>query len=248
MEHTPVVEIKNLYHRYEYDYVLKNINIQIHKGDFLALIGPNGSGKSTLIKLILGLLKVQEGEIFLYGKPLEYFRQREQIGYVSQKANSFHSGFPATVFEVVRSGLTKKTGLFRFFPKNTKELVMNALETVEMEKFADRNISELSGGQQQRIFIARAIVGNPDLLILDEPTVGVDVKHVMQFYDLLERLNRERNMTLVLVTHDIGTVVNRVSHIACLNRTLHFHGSVADFNKLGKKEITSLFGHGVEIP
>lgn len=125
---------------------------------------------------------------------------------------------------------------------------MNALETVEMEKFADRNISELSGGQQQRIFIARAIVGNPDLLILDEPTVGVDVKHVMQFYDLLERLNRERNMTLVLVTHDIGTVVNRVSHIACLNRTLHFHGSVADFNKLGKKEITSLFGHGVEIP
>jgi len=231
---TPIIEIKNVTYHYEHSTVLENINLQVQRGDFLAIVGPNGSGKTTLLKLILGLLKKQQGDIYLYGKPLESFGHWEKIGFVSQKANSFNSGFPATVFEVVRSGLTKKTGLFHFFPKNTRENVTEALKAVEMDSFIDRNIGELSGGQQQRVFIARAIVANPELLILDEPTVGVDAKRVTQFYQLLQMLNHTRNMTLIIVSHDIEIISDKVSHVAYLNKTLDFHGRSREFAVLDK--------------
>ncbi|WP_033828400.1 metal ABC transporter ATP-binding protein [Bacillus andreraoultii] len=243
MNDTPIIEIKNLNYHYDQESVLERIHIRVEKGDFLAIVGPNGSGKSTLLKLILGILKKQDGEIFLYGKPLETFKQREKIGFVSQKANSFNTGFPATVYEVVRSGLTKKTGLFHFFPKDIKESVVRALETVEMANYMDRNIGELSGGQQQRVFIARAIVSNPEVLILDEPTVGIDVKRVAQFYQLLERLNKERNMTLILVTHDVGVISEKVSHIVCLNKEVYFHGTTNEFEKLDNHTLSLFYSH-----
>lgn len=247
MATTPIIELKNIRYRYEHEIVLDKINLQVRQGDFLAIVGPNGSGKSTLLKLILRLLKKQEGEIYLYGEPLQNFNHWEKIGFVSQKANSFNSGFPATVYEVVRSGLTKKTGLFHLFPKDAKEKVMNALHAVEMDQYVNRNIGELSGGQQQRVFIARAIVSNPEILILDEPTVGVDAKRVAQFYDLLERLNQERNMTLIIVTHDVGIISDKVSHVACLNKTLYFHGKSHEFEKLDKHALSLFYGHDVNI-
>ncbi|MCU9592995.1 metal ABC transporter ATP-binding protein [Caldibacillus thermolactis] len=237
----PIIEIKNLYYRYANEDVLKNINLTIHKGEFLAILGPNGSGKSTLIKLMLKLLKKQKGEILLYGTPIEKYQAWEKIGFVPQKANAFNSGFPATVYEVVRSGLTKKTGMFRFFPKDVKQRVQEVLQAVDMEDLIHRNIGELSGGQQQRVFIARALIGEPDIIILDEPTVGIDRKRVDTFVHLLERLSKEKNITLVMVTHDLGTILDKASHIAWLNRTLHFHGPVQDFQNLDQTTIKSFY-------
>jgi zinc transport system ATP-binding protein len=247
MRSTSIIDIKNLFYRYEKDIVLENINLSIPEGCFLAIVGPNGSGKSTLLKLLLGLLKIQKGEIFLFGQEMNKFKDWQKIGYVSQKANSFNSGFPATVFEVVLSGLTKKLGMFKFFKKEHSIKVMEALKSVGMEMFHDRNIGELSGGQQQRVFIARALVSEPKLLILDEPTVGVDAENVDAFYQMLGDLNVNHRITLLLVTHDIGTISDKVSHVACLNKRLHFHGETKEFDKLRSEGISALYGHDVHL-
>jgi len=240
-----IIEIKDVSFQYEHTQVLKDISFAVQEGDFLALLGPNGSGKSTLLKLILGLLKPMQGEILLFGKPASSFKQRELIGYVSQKSNSFNSSFPATVKEVVQSGLTKKTGLFKRLPNNTDELVLEALKQVGMEQFINRNIGQLSGGQQQRVFIARALVANPKVLILDEPTVGIDHENVQAFYNLLAKLNKENNITLILVTHDVDTVSNKISHVACLNHTIHFHGYKDDFDEISQEMRDAWYGHSV---
>ncbi|CAH2715418.1 Vitamin B12 import ATP-binding protein BtuD [Neobacillus rhizosphaerae] len=242
-----IIEIKQLTYRYEKDTVLENINMTIPYGSFLAIVGPNGSGKSTLLKLILGLLKLQKGQILLFGQEITKFKDWQEVGYVSQKANSFNTGFPATVFEVVASGLTKKLGLFTFFKKEHAIKVNEALDAVGMKGYSNRNIGELSGGQQQRIFIARALVSEPRLLILDEPTVGVDAENVNSFYQMLGELNKSRNIALLLVTHDIGTISDRVSHVACLNKHLHFHGETKEFEQLRTEGVSEFYGHDVHL-
>ncbi|CAM4132263.1 zinc ABC transporter ATP-binding protein [Bacillus manliponensis] len=240
-----ILEIEDLTFRYEDRNVLEHINLQVPNGAFLGLVGPNGSGKSTLLKCILGILKPKEGNIRLFGIDSKKFKDWNKVGYVSQKANSFNSGFPATVFEVVSMGLVSKKGLFRFLTKADKEKVKEAIANVGMSDFIDRNIGELSGGQQQRVFIARALVSNPQLLILDEPTVGIDVKNVESFYDMLEHLNKHLGITLILVTHDMGAVTEKVTHVACLNQHLHFHGNVEAFQELEDAEMSLLYGHHV---
>ncbi|ALC89918.1 hypothetical protein AM500_09105 [Bacillus sp. FJAT-18017] len=245
MANVPAVEITGLSFQYEREKVLEDINLSVPKGAFLGIVGPNGSGKSTLLKLILGLLKTQTGEIKLFGEPIGIFKSWEKIGYVSQKANSFNTGFPATVQEVVSSGLTRKIGLFRFMKATEKEKVREALESVGMAEFADKNIGELSGGQQQRVFIARALVSEPELLILDEPTVGVDQKQEGIFYSMLESLNKKAGITLLLVTHDIGTVSQAVTHVACLNKHLHFHGQASEFENMAQNGLSELYGYDV---
>ncbi|HEY4623520.1 MAG TPA: metal ABC transporter ATP-binding protein [Solibacillus sp.] len=241
----PLIELKDVSFQYEYTQVLKNISLRVDEGDFLALIGQNGSGKSTLLKLILGLLKPMSGDIKLFGEPANQFKHREWIGYVSQKSNAFNSGFPATVEEVVKSGLSQKVGLFKRYPKDTDILVKSALKDVGMEQFMKRNIGQLSGGQQQRVFIARALIADPKLLILDEPTVGIDRENVQAFYDMLAHLNEHHKMTMILVTHDVDTVSDRVSHVACLNQTIHFHGYKNDFDTISEEQIKSWNGHSV---
>lgn len=247
MHRQPIVQIQHVSYRYEKENVLEDINLLINKGDFLGIVGPNGSGKSTLLKLILGLIKPQSGDIQLFGKEIQRFKDWQKIGYVSQKANSFNTGFPATIYEVVASGLTKKLGLFRYLKKQDHEKVVEAIQIVGMESFMKHNIGELSGGQQQRVFIARALVSEPQLLILDEPTVGVDAKNVFSFYQLLEDLNQKQGITLLLVTHDIGTITDKVTHVACLNNNLHFHGKTKEFEELKLGEMTEFYGHDVHV-
>jgi zinc transport system ATP-binding protein len=242
-----IIEVKKLTYRYEKDVVLENINLTVPNGSFLAIVGPNGSGKSTLLKLLLGLLKPQKGEILIFGQEINKFKDWQKIGYVSQKANSFNTGFPATVFEVVASGLTKKLGMFKLFKNEHSQRVLDALDAVGMKQFSKRNIGELSGGQQQRIFIARALVSEPSLLILDEPTVGVDAENVNTFYRMLEDLNKNRDITLLLVTHDIGTISDKVSHVACLNKHLHFHGETTEFEQLRADDMSKVYGHDVHF-
>ncbi|PNZ66704.1 metal ABC transporter ATP-binding protein [Staphylococcus croceilyticus] len=243
----PVFELKNIDYFFDNKQVLENINIKINKGDFLAIVGPNGAGKSTLLKVILGLLPLQNGEIFIDGKSYKKNIQSAlKISYVSQKANAFRAGFPASVHEVVLSGLTKTKKLFQRFNKVDEKLVEDVLRRLNIHHLIDKNIAELSGGQQQRILIARALISNPSVLILDEPTNGIDAKHVSEFYETLERLKHE-GITIILVTHDIGVVADTATKVACLNKHLHFHGSTEEFKSLDEVEISKIYGHPVKF-
>ncbi|GGG84417.1 metal ABC transporter ATP-binding protein [Staphylococcus pragensis] len=243
----PVFELKNIDYFFDNKQVLENINIKINKGDFLAIVGPNGAGKSTLLKIILGLLPLQNGEIYIDGKSYKKNTQSAlKISYVSQKANAFRAGFPASVREVVLSGLAKTKKLFQRFNKEDEKLVEDVLRRLNIHHLIDKNIAELSGGQQQRILIARALISNPSVLILDEPTNGIDAKHVSEFYETLERLKHE-GITIILVTHDIGVVADTATKVACLNKHLHFHGSTEEFKSLDEVEISKIYGHPVKF-
>lgn len=246
----PIFELNDISYTYkdkmETTPALKNINLKIDTGDFVALVGPNGSGKTTLIKLILGVIKPQKGEILINGKSLKSFNAWQEVGYVSQKSNSFSKGFPATVSEVVLSGLTKEKGLFKRFNKYDRKKLDDVLELLNIKDLKDKNISLLSGGQTQRIFIARSLINNPSILVLDEPTAGIDAKHVKEFYEVLLRL-KERNVTILLVTHDIGVVVDHADEVACLNEHLHFHGTNHEFKNLGEAELSKIYGFPLQL-
>src|SRR5699024_7122785 len=183
----------------------------------------------------------------LFGQPIEKFKDWHKIGYVSQKSNAFNRGFPATVFEVVSMGLTTKIGYFKFFKQKHKEKVKHALKQVDMLEYMHQNIGDLSGGQQQRVFIARALVSNPEFLILDEPTVGIDQKNIKIFYELLHDLHRNKGITLLLVTHDVGTMTQHVDQVCCLNKKLHFHGDTDKYNALTDTELSNLYSHPVNL-
>ncbi len=221
----PVVELEDVCFGYDGEKVLAEVSLHIRRGDFLGIIGPNGSGKTTLLRIMLGLLRSECGSVRLFGEDVRTFHDWHRIGYVPQKAVAFESRFPANVFEVVMSGRTGRAGLARPFGARDRDAGLRALETVGMAGYRDRLIGRLSAGQQQRVFIARALASSPDLLVLDEPTVGVDLDAQEQFYGLLRRLNRDLGTTLVLVSHDIAVIAQEVTQLACLNRTLVFHGS-----------------------
>lgn len=228
-EQKPLIVVENISFHLKGVPILKDVSFNISPGDFLALIGPNGSGKTTLIRIILGLLKPSAGRVLIMGEPVGQFRQWQRIGYVPQKATQFDSYFPASVKEVVAMGLLSLKKFPRFITSKDEEAIVQALEAVDMQELKNRRIGELSGGQQQRVFIARAIVNGPDILILDEPTTGVDAETQTRFYDMLAALNRSRNLTIVLITHDFGILTKHVSKVACLNQRLFFHGTHAEF-------------------
>lgn len=247
-ETVPVIEINQLSFQYAlHKPVLEDIQLSMHQGEFLGLVGPNGSGKSTLIKLILGLLSPNQGEIKLFGQPAHQFSDWSKIGYVSQKANSFNSSFPATVFEVVSTGLYGQMGLFKWLGKREKKRIFETLELVGLADCAQQNIGKLSGGQQQRTFIARALVSRPKLLILDEPTVGVDQESVNRFFDLIEYLHQHEGLSILLVSHDIGVITTKVDTIACLNRKLFFHGNTEEFTRQRRSILAQAYGHDITL-
>ncbi len=236
-----VLQVKNLHYQYEKGLVLEKINFDLQCGDFLGIVGENGSGKSTLLKLILQLLPMQTGEIALFDQKLKQFSDWEKVGFVSQKANAFNSGFPATVEEVVCCGLVKQG--FKLFPgKERKRKCAEALSLVDMEAYAQKNIGELSGGQQQRVFIARALINQPSILFLDEPTVGVDEAHVHSFYELLKKLNQEQQITIVLVTHDMEQISSYANRMLVLARTVSFFGSASEYSKIKSRRLHEIFG------
>lgn len=243
----PIISMNNVSYAYENKAALTNINFAIPHGAFMGLVGPNGGGKTTLIKLLLGIIKPDSGTISLFQEPIGKFKSWNRIGFVSQKSNSFNKGFPATVFEVVSMGLTAKIGYFKFLKKHHKAKILQAIDQVGLNDFTHQNIGNLSGGQQQRVFIARSLVNDPDLLILDEPTVGVDNENVQRFYDLLHQLKNQRNITLLLVTHDTGMITEHATDIVCLNKTLHFHGGPEEYTSLTDRDISQFYGHPVTI-
>jgi len=226
-----IIEVENISFSYDNVEVLKNITLSIHQGDYVSLIGPNGGGKTTLLKIMLGLIKPQSGQIKLFGKKIQDFKDWSKLGYVPQKAINFDPLFPVTVREVVSMGRYGKKGLLNWLRKTDQQIINTALKQVEMDQHADRLIGNLSSGQQQRVFIARALAGEPEVIFLDEPTVGVDVKTQEEFYSLLTNLNNKLNITLILVSHDVDVVSHKVTELACLNQTLVYHGEPKKFMK-----------------
>jgi len=206
--------------------VVEDISLRIDPGEYVAVVGPNGSGKSTLMKLMLGLVRPDEGVARLFGEPAHEFDDGARIGYVAQHASAAKE-MPITVREVVKMGRFPHVGFGRLSADDW-EIVDRALETVGMSAFADRRVTQLSGGQRQRAFIARALASEADLLVLDEPTVGVDAESVEAFYDLLESLN-ERGITILLIEHDLSAVTEHAERVVCLNREVYFDGPTAEF-------------------
>lgn len=213
-----IIKIRNLNFSYDKQVVLEDINLEYSSDEFLAIIGPNGGGKSTLLKLILGLLKPQSGEIKLFGK--EPSEVSKFIGYVPQNFLSNQS-FPMMVLEVVLMGLIDKK-IFGFYSKDEKALALSALEKVGMREFANARIGELSGGQRQRVYIARALCANAKVLILDEPTASIDTKGQAEIYEILKGINAN-GAGVVLVSHDLNIVLNYATKIAYVSKNLHIH-------------------------
>lgn len=244
VDHTKnIIEAQDVSFSYGETPVLKNITLSIHQGDYLGIIGPNGAGKSTLLKVMLGLLKPTSGKIKLFGNEHISLKERSRLGYVPQKAINFDALFPATVFEVVAMGRYGKKGLLKRLNKDDWSIVERSLKQVEMWMYKDRLIGDLSSGQQQRVFIARALAGEPEIIFLDEPTVGVDVKTQEQFYALLKKLNQEMNITLILISHDIDVVAEEATELACINQTLIYHGAPDEFIK--GDYLKKLYGHNI---
>ena len=218
-----IVEIDRLSYAYSGNLVLDNISFTIDEGDILGIIGPNGAGKTTLFSCMLGLLDDYTGTIEILGEDIKKKNSKvfKSVGYIPQK-KTIEQNFPATVEEIVSLGITT-TG------KASKEKIALALETAGLLVQKDRRVGELSGGQQQRVLIAKAMVNNPKLLILDEPVTGIDLEMQSKFYSLLQRLNRENNITIIWASHDLDAVNRFATSVACINRSMFFHGKTYEF-------------------
>lgn len=224
------IEINNLSFAYGKTPVLSNVNLEIEENDFVAIIGPNGGGKSTLMRLIVGLLKPQSGEVRLFGEKVP--SNKVAVGYVPQNTNK-NIEFPITVGECVALG---KIGLS---PKS--EEVAAALAKVHMEGYLDRRLGELSGGERQRVLIARSLVCNPRILFLDEPSNNIDAAGQENLYNMLAEFSA--SMTIVVVTHDLMALSNRVKSIVCVNKNVHYH----EGSSLTREMITDAYGCEVDL-
>jgi zinc transport system ATP-binding protein len=215
-----VVEINNLTVEYPGVRALDNVSFSIEQNDFLGIIGPNGAGKSTLFSCMLGLYTQYSGSIHFFGQNIQDSKKYlRDVGYVSQKP-VFEKNFPVTVREVVRMGLKQKS--------NEKK-VDKVLQDVWIHELGHKRIGELSGGQQQRVFIAKALVGDPKILILDEPVTGIDTQSTELFYGILRELNKTQNITIIWASHDLDAVNKLANKVACLDKTLFFHGISHEF-------------------
>ncbi len=215
----PIISLKNVAVHYDETTALEDVSLDIYPDDFLGIIGPNGGGKTTLVKAILGAVS-HSGEVEY--SPTLFERGHRLIGYMPQQSE-FDRDFPISVIEVVMSGLQAEKGLFSRYTAADRKRAMDLLKTAGIEAIAERQISEISGGQMQRALLCRAVILEPKLLILDEPTNFVDNQFENELYTLLRHLNER--MAIVMVSHDLGTITSVVKSIVCVNRTVHRHDS-----------------------
>lgn len=244
MNNNTIIEIKDVSVGYNPNSpILKGVNLNVYQNDFLGIIGPNGGGKTTLLKTILGLLKPFSGDIIYKRGSVRV--DKMNIGYLPQM-NQIDKKFPISVFDVILSGLTAKKKLFNYYSHEQKVQARNIAERMGLKDLLDRPIGNLSGGQLQRTLLGRAIVDNPDLLILDEPNSYVDKRFETDFYKILEEINAQT--AIILVSHDVGTVISLVKNIACVNEGLHYHSGSNVSSEWLEKTYTScpieIIGHG----
>jgi len=239
----PVLAASNVGFAYDDTEVLHDVTFDLRPGEFVALVGPNGSGKSTLVRILLGLLQPLGGRTLLFGAPPTALRERSRVGYVPQRATAT-SDLPATVEEVVRVGRARRGRWWRPLRSADHNAVDHALTSVALDDLRRRRIGDLSGGQQQRVLIAKALAGEPDLLVLDEPIAGVDAESQRLFRDSLVHLVKEHSAAVLLVSHELGAVADDLDRVVVLNRTVVFDGPGADLVATG----VSLGVHREDLP
>jgi zinc transport system ATP-binding protein len=224
-----VISVRDLNFQYNSMEVLSSLSFNVGKGDYLGLVGPNGSGKTTLIRLILGFVEPTKGSISLFGSSPSRFSEWQKVGYLPQRIIDFNPRFPATVREVVGLGLLSCKKFPKRIDKTDNARIDKALEILDIGDLGRELIGRLSGGQQQRVFLARAIVGDPELLILDEPTTALDPDARENFFTDLKTFNRDMGVTIVMITHDMGTIGSYASKMLYLDKKIIFYGTFEDF-------------------
>jgi zinc transport system ATP-binding protein len=235
----PIIQLDHVTVTFQDLVALEDVNLRVPTGSFLAIVGPNGAGKTTLLQVILGLIRPAQGSVKIFGKdPSEIDGERRRIGYVPQ-IMSIDVNFPVSVGEVVLMGRYGRIGLFRRPSAADRAAVQEAMKRVGIADLAHRPIRRLSGGQRQRAFLARALANQPQLLLLDEPTTGVDAASSESLYELLRVFHAE-GITMMVVSHDVGVVASYVEGVVCINRRLVAHGRPAEV--LGSDELAKMYG------
>lgn len=234
----PIIKIEGLTAGYDHKIALEKVDLEVFEKDFLGIIGPNGGGKTTLMKIILGMMKPFEGSI-------TYYRENQKVndlamGYLPQY-NEIDHHFPISVSEVVLSGLGKQKAVWGKYSKTQKEQALSTIERMQLADFKDRPIGSLSGGQLQRVLLARAIVSQPEVVVLDEPNTYIDKRFQEHMYKMLETINQE--CAVIIVSHDIGTILQNVKNVACVNKNLHYHAGT----EVPPHELEEYFGCPIEL-
>lgn len=240
----PIIEIKNLSAGYDGRTVLHDVNLNVYERDFLGIIGPNGGGKTTLIKCILGLLPLAGGEIIFHTPAEKASNTQLSLGYLPQYS-TIDRKFPISVEEVILSGLSIQKSLISRFTPEQREKGKEIISRMGLEGLEHRSIGQLSGGQLQRALLGRAIISDPAVLILDEPSTYIDKRFEARLYELLAEINKD--CAIILVSHDIGTVLQQVKSIACVNETLDYHPDTVVTTEWLEKNFNcpiELLGHG----
>jgi zinc transport system ATP-binding protein len=236
-----VLEIKNLSFSYSGSNVIDNLSLTIERGSFIALAGPNGAGKTTLAKLILSLEKSNSGIIKIFGESDKKNIAWHKIGYLAQRANLFNPLFPAEVREVVALGLLSTKKYPKKINRDDVKKINEILDTLGILDLKNKSVNELSGGQQQRVFLARALVNNPELLILDEPSTALDPETRASFFSLIKKLNQEKGITIILITHDTAQAGQYADQLLYLDKKIIFFGLFTDF--CHSRDMEKYFGH-----
>ncbi len=218
----PVLEVRDLAVERGKDMVLEGVEFTVEEGDYVGIVGPNGGGKTTLLLAMLGQLPRARGEIKLFGRDIDSFDEWTRLAYVSQSAINFDPAFPLTVRELVGLGRVTRKNLGRRLTKDDWLRVDASLDYMGISEIADRRIGQLSGGQKQRLFVAKALVRDPELILLDEPVAGVDASTQERFYQKLSDLNVDMGMTILIVSHDLSTVFCRMSHVMCVHKEVDY--------------------------
>jgi zinc transport system ATP-binding protein len=235
----PVIEFSNVSFRYRDEPVLQDVSLVVNEGDFVGIIGPNGGGKTTLVRLALGVIRPTAGSVRLLGGVPE--KTRIRAGYIPQETSS-NKWFPISVMDVALMGLLSRRPLLRHFTRSDREKASHILDELKLAHLKSRSIGDLSGGQRQKVLLARALVSEPAILFLDEPTASIDTLGQDEIYDYLLRINKS-GTTVVLVTHNVGAVSTYIRSVACVNKQLYYHPD----GVLDEKSISSTFGCPVDI-
>ncbi len=235
-----IVSVDKLFFQYNSSEVLSDLSFALHRGDYVGLVGPNGSGKTTLIKILLGFYKPAKGGVRLFGRDPNAFEDWHKVGYLPQKIVSFNPHFPATAKEIVALGLLSRKKATSASGRPEPLTVDEAMELMDITNLKNKLIGELSGGQLQRVLVAKAMMSMPELLILDEPTTALDPETRERFFALMKHLNEGKGVTIIIITHDVGTIGKYASKLLYLDKKIVFYGSLEAF--CISSEMSSYFG------